>query len=317
MARGEAKNVPQNAIGRLLADMLYSARSGLNENVGIPFVDTGIGLGDMLMGESPEYIEDLSHGMPLGTGSGQAWQMDHRAMDVAGLPLPYAAAGMIGKKAGSSAIGALNEMRLANTGDLNFIAQSNPKLAKKIADRMVDNMFDNQSKISKLNVKPNLYHARHTSTHNLDKPFEVKEPLYLTPDKHALDYYTASAWDEPGGVVYPFEFNAKNTLDIDDVKDLKILDDIVKELNIDVDVFNPRNSNDISNAVSKRIGTDDVHSGSNLLDIVQIPEVRKLIIDKGFDSLSGTDFLGDYSSHKTVVPLNLNDVIDITGNRLK
>lgn len=139
MGYGEAKNVPQNAIGQFLADKLYGARSALNENFGIPGIETGMGLGDLFMGESPEYIEDLSWGAPFIQPSGHGGRLDTRLGDVLGLPLPYAGAGKLLQVGGKKAI----QSMAPDTRDLAEIAKVDPKLAQQLADDKVNAMFDN------------------------------------------------------------------------------------------------------------------------------------------------------------------------------
>jgi len=78
-------NIPQNPYGKGIADFLQAAKGGLNKTFGIPGVELGIGLGDLLLGESPEYIEELSHGRPFIEASGHGGRLDTRAGDVLGI----------------------------------------------------------------------------------------------------------------------------------------------------------------------------------------------------------------------------------------
>jgi len=101
----EMKSIDQNWLGKFIANALYSGRDFTN-NVGSSMANaldtvtpgklprTDSGLGDFIFGKAPEYAEDRSYGMrgPISdTGSGT---LDKRLIDVAGLPLPYMAAGM-------------------------------------------------------------------------------------------------------------------------------------------------------------------------------------------------------------------------------
>lgn len=105
----EARNVPQNAIGKYFADKLYGGRNFLNEKFGIPFVDTGLGLGDMFMAEGPEYIEELSWGRPFIEPTGHGFRLDTRLGDILGLPLPYAGGAALLKAGGKASIRGLSK----------------------------------------------------------------------------------------------------------------------------------------------------------------------------------------------------------------
>lgn len=78
-------NVPPNPFGIGIAKLLEKAKGGINETFGIPGIDIGIGLGDMIFGESPELMFDLSHGADLWKGKGFGGRLDSRAGDIAGL----------------------------------------------------------------------------------------------------------------------------------------------------------------------------------------------------------------------------------------
>lgn len=78
-------NVPRNPILGGISDFLARSKTGFNDTFGIPGIDIGIGLGDMIFGESPELFSDLSHGADLWKGKGFGGRMDTRAADVAGL----------------------------------------------------------------------------------------------------------------------------------------------------------------------------------------------------------------------------------------
>ena len=95
---GEARSVPQNALEQLFGSTAKDAtaiRKFLNENFGLPFVDTGLGLGNMIMGQGPEMLEDMSWGKSPILPSGHGFRIDPRIMDIAGIAAPI---GMLGKK---------------------------------------------------------------------------------------------------------------------------------------------------------------------------------------------------------------------------
>lgn len=133
---GVASNVPQDELGKWLANKLGGGRDWLNQNLGIPGIETGIGLGDLFMGESPEFIEDVSWGQPISRPGGHGPTLDPRIMDVAGLPIPYAGAAK-GMQLGGRAL-----LKQGATPDLATLAKTDPVAAKKMADARVNSMFD-------------------------------------------------------------------------------------------------------------------------------------------------------------------------------
>jgi len=87
MAYGSVSPIPQNPIGGAVSKGLGKVRDAANyAHVPemIPLLG-GLGLGDMLVGESPEVIEDWSYGFPPYSGSGEATKLDPRVMDIFGL----------------------------------------------------------------------------------------------------------------------------------------------------------------------------------------------------------------------------------------
>lgn len=100
MGTGIAQSVPQTALERMLGSAgrgLGSTRNWMNKSFGIPGIETGMGLGDMFMGQAPEMLDDLSYGAPMWKGKGFGGRLDPRMADVALLPLPWASGGKIGQ----------------------------------------------------------------------------------------------------------------------------------------------------------------------------------------------------------------------------
>lgn len=97
-------NIPRNPNQGAIADFLRNSRSNINA-FGYPFgLPEEFGLGDMFMAQSPEYFDDLSHGMPFVEASGHGGRLDTRLGDVLGLPLPYAGAGKIAQVLGKQGL---------------------------------------------------------------------------------------------------------------------------------------------------------------------------------------------------------------------
>src|SRR5262245_32446451 len=95
----EIKGIEPNPVGLALARALRTGREGLNYPgklpEGVPLLG-GHGLGDILLGKSPEAIEDYSYGFgPLGKGRGLTTRLDPRFMDVMFVPGVLGAAGKI------------------------------------------------------------------------------------------------------------------------------------------------------------------------------------------------------------------------------
>ncbi len=85
---GEARAVPQNTLEKLLGAAGRGSgaiRGFLNENAGLPFIETGLGLGDMLMGEGPEMLDEMSWGKSPIIPSGHGGRLDPRIADVGGI----------------------------------------------------------------------------------------------------------------------------------------------------------------------------------------------------------------------------------------
>lgn len=77
-----------------IADFLAKAKQfGNKSQIPIPYTGIQFGIGDLLAGESPEYLDKMADGFQGYTGSGQTARLDDAAIDVAGLPLPWAMAG--------------------------------------------------------------------------------------------------------------------------------------------------------------------------------------------------------------------------------
>lgn len=91
----------RKAVG-LLADALTSGQEALN-TVNLPYVG---GLGGLLLGQAPQYLQDVSYGMPLlrggnvATGGLGTLTPDTRALDVATLPFVGAGAAKAGQLGG-------------------------------------------------------------------------------------------------------------------------------------------------------------------------------------------------------------------------
>jgi hypothetical protein len=88
----------RKALG-LLADALTSGQEALN-TVNLPYVG---GLGGLLLGQAPEYLQDVSYGMPafrggnVATGGLGTFAPDTRMLDVATLPFVGAGAAKVGQ----------------------------------------------------------------------------------------------------------------------------------------------------------------------------------------------------------------------------
>jgi len=88
----------KKALG-LLADTLTSGQNALN-TVNVPYLG---GLGGLLLGQAPQYLEDISYGMPafrggnVATGGLGTLTPDTRMLDVATLPFVGAGAAKVGQ----------------------------------------------------------------------------------------------------------------------------------------------------------------------------------------------------------------------------
>lgn len=75
---GDATNIERNSFGGAIADFLKRERQKTNK-LQIPYLG---GVGDLMLGEFPELIEDMSWGMRPYKGRGQTIQLDNRIMDI-------------------------------------------------------------------------------------------------------------------------------------------------------------------------------------------------------------------------------------------
>lgn len=99
--RGTMRAIEPNPVGSVIAKGLFGARDymdGAQIPNAVPLFG-GMGIGQLLMGESPEVIDEMASGFMPYKGSGHTTQLDPRVLDVAGLPLPYAGVGALGKTA--------------------------------------------------------------------------------------------------------------------------------------------------------------------------------------------------------------------------
>lgn len=88
--RDDVSAIQPNPTAMRISQLLRSGREGLNYPGKLPEevpLLGGMGLGDLVMGQSPEYVEDRAHGFSKSRGKGMTYQMDPRIIDVAALPL--------------------------------------------------------------------------------------------------------------------------------------------------------------------------------------------------------------------------------------
>ena len=160
--KGTASNVPQGQIEKFLSEQLGSGRDWMNKNIGIPFVDTGIGAGDAFIAQSPEMFHDASWGAPYTKPTGHGGKLDARVGDILGLPLPYAGAGKAAQIGGKAGINQLmkhlspdaKKARVAERR-LNDMFASPQGVDRRVAtDRRLEGMPQDQSKrqFSKLGI---------------------------------------------------------------------------------------------------------------------------------------------------------------------
>lgn len=168
---GKASNIPQNQIEKFLASSLSGGRDYLNQTFGIPFVDTGLGLGDMFMGEAPEMFEDASWGAPYTKPTGHGRKLDSRVGDILGLPLPYAGGAKALQVGGKLGIKQL----LKTLHPDKLIGSPLPEKGLVVAGRGAD---------GKIYVgKKGDLHFNLPDTHHLDMGFIGPDGRYLTRQK--------------------------------------------------------------------------------------------------------------------------------------
>ena len=88
MSENFARSVPQTSIEQLMASIgsgTGNARDWMNQKLGLPFVETGFGAGDMIFGEGPEMLNEMSWGKSPILPSGHGFRIDPRIADVAGI----------------------------------------------------------------------------------------------------------------------------------------------------------------------------------------------------------------------------------------
>ena len=94
--------IEPNKLLLMLSKGLRAGREGLNYPGKLPEsvpLLGGMGFGDLLMGKSPEALEDYSYGFgPIRGGpTAQTFKLDPRVVDIAGLPVPYVAGSKVTK----------------------------------------------------------------------------------------------------------------------------------------------------------------------------------------------------------------------------
>lgn len=132
---GEMRAVPQTFIEQILGDMgraAGSARGFMNEQMGIPGIDTGIQLGNLLMGEGPELLEDLSWGKSLIEQRGHGPGLDMRAPDILGMAGLFGGAASLGKS-------------LAKTGIKKAVGNA-PQMIGRVGRTQLDDLLDSMSR---------------------------------------------------------------------------------------------------------------------------------------------------------------------------
>lgn len=109
MGQGYAQSIPQTTLEQMLGSAgrgIGSVRKLLNK-AGIPGIETGMNLGDMMLGQGPELLDEMSWGKSLIIPSGHGGRLDPRLMDVvdaAGLT------GLLAKPAKAFIKGGLEDM---------------------------------------------------------------------------------------------------------------------------------------------------------------------------------------------------------------
>lgn len=101
MAEDRISAIEPNKLLLMFSKALRAGREGLNYPGKLP--DSvpllgGMGLGDLMVGKSPEAFEDYSYGFgPFHRGKGLTTVVDPRLVDIAGLPVPYVGAAKVTK----------------------------------------------------------------------------------------------------------------------------------------------------------------------------------------------------------------------------
>lgn len=102
--------IKPNRVGMLIASALRKGKDLGNAPGRIPEsvpLVGGMGVGDLLFGDTPEMTEDWAHGFPPYSGQGYGAQVDPRAIDYVGLPLAGTGAALTSRAVGR---GLRNEM---------------------------------------------------------------------------------------------------------------------------------------------------------------------------------------------------------------
>ena len=334
MARafGQMSGINPNPVGNTLANWLYQGRNFANK-AEVPYLG---GLGDLLFGESPEVIEDWAYGFAPVSGAGQTTQLDPRLVDVAGLPLPYAGAYMGGKGL-YKGMKRLDEALSPNMDDyaesLDNILREGYGVRKfgrrghypAESDSLQD--IENRLGYKSKNAGPetqvpkyNYFSGRTSRYQDLDAP--ETEPLFVTKDQGAVDYYSGAAWGDEGAAVFPFEIRPKKILDVESDEGLNALQYAAQKAGIDVNTKGWRTGEYKSPQAYKDI-MDQLYGSEatyhdNIIDLAYIPEIRAELRKLGYDAMEmKNDFLGDMMpNHDTLVPLKMDIVKDLTGKKL-
>lgn len=79
----------RNVLMGVLADALRKGKDGMNAPgrlpEGVPLLG-GMGAGDLMLGQGPELVDDLSYGQKPYKGSGYSTKVDSRVLDLAAVP---------------------------------------------------------------------------------------------------------------------------------------------------------------------------------------------------------------------------------------
>jgi len=99
----ELKAIEPDPYIEKLASFLGKYRDVANQV--LRHTESGYGLGNLLVGDSPELVENMAYGSPPWRGKGYGTVLDPRLMDLVGVPIPGAGVALaIGKNIGKAAV---------------------------------------------------------------------------------------------------------------------------------------------------------------------------------------------------------------------
>jgi len=123
----------------------------------------------------------------------------------------------------------------------------------------------------------------------------LRGPLFISLDKdEALDFAYHHK-DANGGNLYEIEFKVNNPYKMFNKENSLAFVELIRRAGLDITIeTHPNGGWNVSEKDMEYIRAHSPYYGDNLNDWVYVPEVRKQLLNEGYDSINSLDAVGPY-----------------------